>query len=136
VTDFPNPKTAGAAGIIALPHLGASTPESEDNCAVMAAEEIREYLEHGNIRNSVNLPAAYMEPSGNVRVCFVHQNIPAVIKGVLAVLADNGLNVEHMVNKSKEKYSYCIIEVNAPVGQDLVQKMLQVHGVIRIRVIG
>ena len=136
VTDFPNPQTAGAKGVIALPHLGASTPESEDNCAIMAAEEIREFLEYGNIRNSVNMPNTYMEPTSHVRVCFFHRNIPAVVGGVLKVISDNGINVENMVNKSKGEYSYCLVDVNAPVGEDLIQKMLQVNGVMRVRVIG
>jgi len=136
VTDFPSPETAGVPGVIALPHLGASTPESEDNCAVMAAEEIREFLESGNIHNSVNMPTTYMEPSGHVRVCFSHQNIPAVVSGVLKVLSDNGINIENMVNKSKDAYSYCLVDVNAPVGADLIARMLEVNGVIHVRVIG
>ena len=135
VTDFPNGDTAGAEGVIAIPHLGASTPESEENCAIMAAEEIRDYLEHGIIRNSVNMPEAYLPPSDNVRICFVHHNIPAVITGVLQIVADGGLNVENMMNKSRDKFSYCMVDVSGPVGAELVEKMLQVDGVIRVRVI-
>jgi len=136
VTDFPNPVTAGAKGVIALPHLGASTPESEDNCAIMAAKEIREYLEYGNIVNSVNMPNTSMDWADNVRVCFFHLNIPAVVQGVLKVISDNGINVENMVNKSKGEYSYCLVDVNAPVGQELIAQMQKVNGVIRVRVIG
>lgn len=136
VTDFPNAQVAGLKGVIAVPHLGASTPESEDNCAIMAAEEVREYLEHGNVRNSVNMPNTYMEPSNHVRVCFTHHNVPGVIKGVLNIVADSGVNVENMVNKSRDKYSYCIVDVSAPIGADLLAKMEQVEGMIRIRVIG
>ena len=136
VTDFPNQATAAAEGVIAIPHLGASTPESEENCAVMASAEIRDYLEHGNIKNSVNLPEAYLAPSGNTRICFVHQNIPAVITGVLQIVADGGLNVENMVNKSRGEFSYCIVDVSGPVGEALAEKMRQVEGVIRVRVIG
>jgi len=136
VTDFPNPQTAGTPGVIAIPHLGASTPESEDNCAIMAAEEIREFLEHGNIRNSVNMPQAVMDWAGNIRVCVVHENIPGMIGGVLSVIADNGINVENMVDKSRGAYSYCLVDVNAPVSEDLVKQMYEVKGVTRVRVIG
>lgn len=135
VTDFPNDKTAGAKNVIALPHLGASTPESEDNCAIMAAQEIKEYLELGNIRNSVNMPTTYLEPSGAERICIFHQNIPAVVGGVLKVVSDNGLNVENLANKSRDKYSYCIIDVNAPVTEAMLDAMRQVKGVIRVRTI-
>jgi len=136
VTDFPTPQVAAAKGVIAVPHLGASTPESEDNCAIMAAEEVREYLEHGNIRNSVNMPAAYMEPSSHLRVCFTHHNIPGVIKGLLQVIADGGLNVENMVNKSRDKYSYGIVDVSGTLSAECIEKMKQVEGMIRVRVIG
>jgi len=136
VTDFPTPLTAGAKGVIAIPHLGASTPESEDNCAIMAAEEIREYLEYGNIINSVNMPNAQMDWAGNVRVCVIHENTPGMIGGILKVIADNGINVENMVNKSKGKYSYCLVDVNAPVSEELAKQMREMDGVIRVRVIG
>ncbi|MCL2568949.1 MAG: 3-phosphoglycerate dehydrogenase family protein [Oscillospiraceae bacterium] len=136
VTDFPTAKSAGAAGVIAIPHLGASTPESEDNCAVMAADEIKAYLEHGNIINSVNLPNAYMDWGGHVRVCFIHKNSPAVLQGVLAILAENGLGVESMVEKSRGQYGYGMIDVNGPVTADLAAKLQAVEGIIRIRVIG
>jgi len=136
VTDFPNPATAWAKGVIAIPHLGASTPESEDNCAIMAAEEVREYLEHGNIINSVNMPNARMDWAGNVRVCVIHENTPGMIKEILKVIADNGINVENMVDKSKGKYSYCLVDVNAPVGEELAKQIREMNGVIRVRVIG
>ena len=136
VTDFPNTVTAGAPGVIAIPHLGASTPESEENCAIMAAEEIKEFLEYGNIRNSVNMPQTVMDWAGNVRVCVVHENIPGMIGGVLKVIADHGINVENMVDKSRGKYSYCMVDVNAPVSEDLVKQMTEVKGVTRVRVIG
>ena len=136
VTDFPNAEIASVKGVIAVPHLGASTPESEDNCAIMAAEEVREYLEYGNVRNSVNMPNTYMEPSNHVRVCFTHHNVPGVITGVLNVIAQSGLNVENMVNKSRDKYSYCIVDVSAAISAELLAKMEEVEGMIRIRVIG
>lgn len=133
VTDFPNEKVAGVKNVIAIPHLGASTPESEDNCAIMAAREIAEYLEHGNINNSVNLPSAYMEPSGAARVCVIHKNVPAIISGVLQKISAVGLNVENMVNKAKDKYSYCMIDVNGSVSKDLAYQIENLDGVIRVR---
>jgi len=135
VTDFPNGKTAGAKNVIAIPHLGASTPESEDNSAIMAAQEIVEYLETGNIRNSVNLPSAYLEPGGQFRLCVIHKNIPAIISGVLKIVSDNGINVENMTSRARDKYAYCLIDVNAPVGESLLQKMQALDGVIRVRTI-
>jgi len=136
VTDFPNAKTADAKGVIAIPHLGASTPESEDNCAIMAAEETRDYLEHGNIRNSVNMPDAYLEPSGSVRLCFFHCNSPAATPAVLKILADKGIKETGMMEKTNNKYAYCIIDVNAPVEEALAEQIRQIDGVVRVRVIG
>lgn len=135
MTDFPNGKTAGVKNVIAIPHLGASTPESEDNCAIMAARGIAEYLEWGNIRNSVNLPSAYLEPNGSYRLCFIHKNIPAIISGVLKIVSDNGINVENMTSRGKDKFAYCMIDVNAPLHEKLLADMRKVSGVIRARVI-
>jgi len=135
VTDFPNGKTAAAKNVIAFPHLGASTPESEDNCAIMAAQEIAEYLETGNIRNSVNLPAAYLEPSGNARLCVIHRNLPAVIKGMLEVVSGAGINVENMTSKARDKHAYCIMDLNAPVGDEQLAQIRSVGGVLGARVI-
>lgn len=135
VTDFPNGKIAGAKNVIAIPHLGASTPESEDNCAIMAAQEIREYLERGNINNSVNLPTAYMEPSGAARICVIHKNVPAIISGVLQKISNVGLNVENMVNKTRGRYSYCMIDVNAHVSSEITDAIASLDGVIRVRAI-
>lgn len=135
VTDFPTTKLASQKNVIPIPHLGASTPESEDNCAIMAAQEIDEYLKRGNIRNSVNFPSAYMEPSGAARICVLHRNIPAIISGILKHVSEDGLNVENMVNKSKDSYSYCMIDVNGSVSDTLAEKISQGDGVLRVRVI-
>jgi len=135
VTDFPTTKLAAQKNVIPIPHLGASTPESEDNCAIMAAQEIDEYLTRGNIRNSVNYPSAYMDPSGAARICVLHKNVPAIISGVLNHVSENGLNVENMVNKSRDQYSYCMIDVNSAVSDALVEQIQQVNGVLRVRVI-
>jgi len=135
VTDFPTTKLAAQKNVIPIPHLGASTPESEDNCAIMAAQEIDEYLIRGNIRNSVNYPSAYMDPSGAARICVLHKNVPAIISGVLKHVSENGLNVENMVNKSRDQYSYCMIDVNSAVSDALADQISQVDGVLRVRVI-
>lgn len=135
VTDFPNDKTAGVKNIIAIPHLGASTPESEDNCAIMAAQEIVQYLENGNIKNSVNLPTTYLEPSGMARICVIHRNVPTIIRSILDKVADVGLNVENMVNRAKGKYSYCMIDVNDDVSQNSMDAIIGIDGVLRARVL-
>ena len=134
ITDFPNEKTANMAGVIAIPHLGASTEESEDNCAVMAANELIEYLENGNIINSVNFPNAEMNAAGT-KICILHKNIPDVISKITSVLGDAGLNIDNMVSKSKKEFAYMLLDVAGNVGDDIVSKLTAVDSVIRIRVI-
>ena len=133
VTDFPNAKTANMEGVIAIPHLGASTEESEDNCAVMAAEELIDYIENGNIKNSVNYPDAEMNAAGT-KICVMHKNIPAIISSLTTILGDAGVNIDNMLNKSKKDYAYTMIDA-ADVSDDLVAKLGAVEGVIRVRVI-
>lgn len=135
VTDFPQDCLLGHPGVVAIPHLGASTPESEDNCAVMAVEELRDYLENGNIKNSVNLPAATMVRSGTARLCVIHQNIPAMISSIAAAVSDAGLNVENLLNKSRGEYAYTMIDVNAAVPQPVLQQIAAIDGVVRVRAI-
>lgn len=132
-TDFPNAKTCNQAGIIATPHLGASTPESEDNCAVMAAEEMIAYLENGDIRNSVNLPNASLQAVHN-KVCIIHRNVPAMISAVTSVIGEAGSNIENMVNASKKDYAYMILDVNG-VTEQMVSALNGIDGVLRVRVI-
>lgn len=134
VTDFATDELLGVDGVIAMPHLGASTPESEDNCARMAADEVKDYLENGNITNSVNFPAAKMARTGDVRYCVLHKNIPAVLQSVLAFVSQQGANVENMENKSRKDYAYTIIDVTGATS-DLTQNIKSVDGVIRVRVI-
>lgn len=134
-TDFPNAKTANAEGIIATPHLGASTPESEDNCAVMAADELMEYLETGNIKNSVNLPNAEMNAVGT-KICIIHKNVPAMIAAITAAAADNGLNIANMVNASRGDFAYTMLDVNGDVSGAFADSITKIDGVIRVRVIG
>ena len=134
ITDFPNEKTAHMAGVIAIPHLGASTEESEDNCAVMAANELIEYLENGNIINSVNFPNAEMNAAGT-KICILHKNIPDVISKITSIIGDAGLNIDNMVSKSKKEFAYMLLDVAGNVSEDIVQKLASVDSVIKIRVI-
>lgn len=134
VTDFATDELLGVDGVIAMPHLGASTPESEDNCAKMAADEVKDYLENGNITNSVNFPAAKMARTGDVRYCVLHKNIPAVLQSILSFVSQQGANVENMENKSRKDYAYTIIDVTGATA-DLTQNIKDVDGVIRVRVI-
>ena len=136
VTDFPNSTVALAPGVVAFPHLGASTPESEDNCAVMAADELRDFLENGNVKNSVNLPNVVMERSGVQRLCLVHRNIPAILANVTLQLSNDGVNVENMTNKSKGDYAYTIVDAGSVVDQRVLDHIAQIPGVLRMRVIG
>ncbi|MCI6008026.1 3-phosphoglycerate dehydrogenase family protein [Oscillospiraceae bacterium LCP25S3_E10] len=134
VTDFATDNLLGVDGVITMPHLGASTPESEDNCARMAADEIKDYLENGNITHSVNFPAAKMARTGDVRYCVLHKNVPAVLQSVLSFVSQQGANVENMENKSRKDYAYTIIDVTG-ASADLTDSIKGVDGVIRVRVI-
>jgi D-3-phosphoglycerate dehydrogenase len=135
VTDFPTEETVGVKGIVAIPHLGASTEESEDNCAVMAAMELDEYLRLGNIKNSVNFPNVSMPMSGDKRVCVLHANIPNIITQVTAALGESGANIENMTNKSKGDNAYTLVDVTGNVADDVVTKLAAVEGIYRVRVI-
>lgn len=134
VTDFPNNKTAGVKGIVAIPHLGASTPESEDNCAVMAANEIMEYIESGNITNSVNMPRAVLPQTGDPRVCIIHKNIPEMIAKITAKVSANGTNIENLVNAGKGGIAYTMLDVQS-VPDGLKDAIMSIDGVIRVRII-
>ena len=136
VTDFPNAKTAGMAGVIAIPHLGASTEESEDNCAVMAVNEIREYLENGNIINSVNYPACdagVCKTAARVTIC--HKNIPNMLTQFTGVFASENINIENMVNKSRGEFAYTVLDVVTEVADGLVAKLNAIDGVLKVRVL-
>lgn len=134
ITDFPSDEVLGAKGVIAVPHLGASTPESEDNCAKMAALELIDYIENGNIRNSVNYPDASMNAAGT-KICVMHKNVPAVISALTTALGDAGLNIDNMLNKSKKDYAYTLLDVAGDVSDDVVAKLAAVDTVIKVRVI-
>ena len=135
-TDFPNDALLGVENVLAIPHLGASTPESEGNCACMAADEIKDYLENGNIKNSVNLPNVSMpRENGAKRVCIIHQNIPNMISTLTGVLANIGVNIENMQSKSKKEYAYTILDVTGNVNDDTVKAINDNDGIIFVRVI-
>ena len=135
VTDFPNNKILQGKNVIAIPHLGASTPESEENCAVMAAQELRDYLENGNIKNSVNLPTLVQEWSGVSRLCIIHRNIPGAIANITGVLSKDGVNVENMTNKSKKDYAYTIVDVGSRVNDNVADEIRALDGVLRVRLL-
>ena len=136
VTDFPNTTTAGQEGVIVLPHLGASTEEAEDNCAVMAVKELRNFIENGNIVNSVNYPACDMGICSSIgRVAICHKNVPAVISKITSVMGDAGINIEEMANKSRGDYAYSLLDVSTAVSDDVVSKLNAIDGVIKVRVV-
>ena len=135
VVDFPTEETVAIPGALTIPHLGASTEESEDNCAVMAAVELDEYLRLGNIRNSVNYPNVSMPVSGAMRVCVLHANVPAVLTNVASVFAKRGINIENMLNNSKGENAYTMLELSTVAGQEVVAELQAIGGVRRARLI-
>ncbi len=134
VTDFATDDLLCEEGVVAMPHLGASTPESEDNCAVMAADQVKDYLENGNIKNSVNFPAVSMARSGDTRICVLHRNKPNVIATVTGAIAATGANVENMESKSRGDYGYMIIDVTGPAAA-AAKATENLEDVIKVRVI-
>ena len=136
VTDFANPTVAGKDGVIVTPHLAASTAESEDNCAKMAVKEVMEYLENGNIRNSVNYPNCEMGLRGEyTRITIMHRNVPNMIGQFSAILADDGINIANMTNKSRNAYAYTMIDVENEITDEIMEELKQVKEVLRVRVI-
>ena len=135
VTDFPTNQLLTSPHVIAMPHLGASTPESETNCAVMAVDELKDYLENGNIRNSVNMPAVSMERSGAMRICVIHRNIPSMLANITALLSKDGVNMENLSNKSRGDYAYTMVDMAAAVEQSVIEHLQTLANVIRVRVI-
>lgn len=136
VTDFPTPEIAGVKGAIVIPHLGASTEESEDNCAKMAVKELRDYLENGNIKNSVNYPDCDMGVKETVsRITVLHRNIPNMLGQFTSLLAQENMNISLMANKSKKEYAYTMIDVEAEVADVVQEKIGAIEGVLKVRVI-
>lgn len=136
VTDFPNPAVMKMPNVIATPHLGASTAESEDNCAVMAVDEIREFMENGNIRNSVNYPACDAGVCGTAgRITVAHKNMPKMLTQFTNVFSSEGINIDHMTNKSRGEYSYAVFDIDSASSQVLADKLAAIDGVLKVRII-
>ena len=136
MTDFPNTKSVHMKGAIVTPHIGASTAESEDNCAVMAVQEITDYLENGNIKNSVNYPACDMGVcQAASRIAVLHMNIPNMIGQITAILAAQGVNISDMTNKSRDKYAYTLLDLEHKPEETTVEKLKAIEGVLRVRVV-
>ena len=135
VTDFPTEETVGVEGIVAIPHLGASTAESEDNCAVMAAVQLDDFLRTGNIKNSVNYPNVSMPVTGDPRICVFHANIPNILSQITTVVGEMGLNIENMINKSKGDNAYTMLDVTGVIADDMVAKLNAIDGIVKVRVI-
>ena len=135
VVDFPTDEMLGVQGVVAIPHLGASTPESEDNCAVMAANQLKAYLEDGNIINSVNFPDVNVPRAGDVRVCVLHRNIPNMLAQISSVVSACGVNIASMTNKSRKDLAYTLLDVEGAVCDDVADKIAAIDGIIRVRVL-
>ncbi len=136
VVDFPTDEMLGVENVVAIPHLGASTPESEDNCAMMAADELREYLENGNIIHSVNYPDVQAPRSTANRICVLHKNIPNMLAQISATVSAEGINISTMINKSRKDYAYTVLDVEGVPSADALAHITAMDGVIRVRHIG
>ncbi len=135
VTDFPTEETLEFKNVISVPHLGASTPESEDNCAVMAAEQVRDFLENGNIKNSVNFPDCELPTYKKSCVCIIHENIPSVVGPVTGIFAEKKINIDNMINKSKGNFAYTMVAVDAILDDTIGDTVKAIEGVISVRII-
>jgi D-3-phosphoglycerate dehydrogenase len=133
ISDFPTPGMIGKPGVVATPHLGGSTAEAEENCAVMVAEQIIDFLEHGNIRNSVNFPAVSLERTQGHRIAMVNKNVPRILGSVLSILADKNINVIDMLNKSRDDVAYNLIDVETRPSADLIDAIRAIEGVVNVR---
>ena len=135
VIDFPSDAVLSMKNVVATPHLGASTPESEDNCAIMAAKELREFLENGNIRNSVNFPNCEMAREGSARITIMHKNTQGMLSSFSSAVADENINILNMINKSKKDNAYTIMDLDGDVSAALKEKIEAIDGVLRVRII-
>lgn len=135
VTDFPVEDVMNNKDIITIPHLGASTEESEDNCAVMAVKEIKDYLENGNITNSVNLPACSMAWGASYRLALIHKNTPAMIGKITSIIAEAGINIQDMTNRSRGDFAYTLIDTDTAVSEEQVAKIQGIENIIKVRVL-
>jgi len=136
ITDFPNEEELKMEGVIAIPHLGASTKESETNCAIMAVNQVRDYLENGNIKNSVNFPEAKMELHNEARILIANRNIPNMVSQISTVLAAEGINIDNMLNKKRDEIAYNIIDVDSKsVDESIKEKLMAINGIFMVRII-
>ncbi len=135
ISDFACNELIGNENIIIIPHLGASTPESEDNCAKMAVRQLKDYLEHGNIHNSVNFPEVVHFRESATRICIINKNIPNMLARISALFADHNINIEHMANKSKGDYAYTMIDINEMNCDEVVKNIKAIDGIVTVRVI-
>ncbi len=135
VTDFPTPRNVKVRNVVATPHLGGTTIESEANCALMAAREMDDYLRNGNIRNSVNLPTVVLERTGRARICVIHRNLPGMLTTIMPIFAKDEVNIENMTNKSAGAYAYSVFDVNCDIPQTVGEQLRKVDGVLRVRVL-
>ena len=135
ITDFPTDALIGVKNAICVPHLGASTPEAEDNCAIMAANQLMDYIENGNIVNSVNYPAVSGPKTGVARICIHHKNVANMIASITSMIAAASINIDSMLDKSKGDYAYCVLDVDGKVPASLVKAISTIEGVIKVRVI-
>ncbi len=135
VTDFPEEELLRLDQVIAIPHLGASTPEAEDNCAVMAVQQVRDFLEHGNIKNSINFPECDMSMSSSQRIIIANRNIPNMVGQITTFLAAQMINISDMINKHKDRLAYNIIDVDQGITSETIQKIMEIEGVVMVRVI-
>jgi D-3-phosphoglycerate dehydrogenase len=136
IADFPAPALIGRDDVILMPHIGASTDEAEDNCAIMAADQLRDFLENGNIRNSVNFPALQLERVTGCRLSVTNENVPRILGSVLSILADENVNVIDMLNKSRDEVAYNLIDISSHIADEVLEKMRALEGVINVRLIG
>jgi D-3-phosphoglycerate dehydrogenase len=135
ISDFPTRGLIGKPGVVATPHLGASTEEAEENCAIMVADQVRDFLENGNIKNSVNFPALSLErTAGCYRIAMANNNVPRILGSVLSILADSNINVVDMLNKSREEVAYNLIDIQTEPSDELLEEILAIDGVINVRV--
>ena len=135
ITDFPDEKLLDRENILCVPHLGASTPEAEDNCAYMAARQLTDYLENGNITNSVNYPAVSMPRTSVSRVCVHHKNVKEILSKILAIVSSQGINIAHMQDQSRGEYAYLVLDLDDTLSPEAVELIRRVSGVIRVRVL-
>ena len=133
VCDFPSPTLHGQGGVVALPHLGASTREAEENCAVMVVDQLRDYLEHGNVNNAVNFPQVAMPRESRWRVAIANANVPNMLGQISTTMANAGLNIHNMVNKSRGDMAYTLVDVDSPVGDAVLASLRGILGVLAVR---